>query len=88
MASFVERLEPEVVEDQAALAIRYEIPLPDDPPTSFDLTQTIDCWFSDNCPADARYVILIRSKNGDEANTTVRVPTLNPGAANLAFRVG
>lgn len=84
----VERLEPTVVEDQAAFAIRYEIPLPDDAPTSFDLTQTIDCWFNTNCPADARYVILIRSKNGDEVNTTVRVPTLNPGAANLAFQVG
>jgi hypothetical protein len=84
----LERIEPTVVEDQAALAIRYEIPLPDDAPTSFDLTQTIDCWFGPNCPADARYVIVVRSKSGDEVSTSVRVPTLNPGAANLAFRVG
>jgi len=84
----LERLVPVVVEDHRALAIRYEIPLPAAPPPSFDITQTVDCWFSHNCPADAKYHFLIRSKNGDEATTTVRVPTLNPGAANLAFRVG
>jgi hypothetical protein len=84
----LERLVPEIVEDPAAFVVRYEISLPTDPPASFDITQTVDCWFTENCPADAKYLFLIRSRNGDEAPTTVRVPTLNPGAANLAFRVG
>jgi len=84
----LERLVPEVVDDLANVAIRYQIPLPAATPAPFDITQTIDCWFADICPADARYQILIRSKNGDQASTNVRVPTLNPGAANLAFRVG
>jgi hypothetical protein len=84
----LERLEPVVVEDVAALSIQFKIPLPAAPPPSFDISQTIDCWFTDNCPADAKYQIVITSTNGDEATTTVRVPTLNPGVANLAFRVG
>jgi len=84
----LERLVPTIVEDPTALAVRFKIPLPANPPASFDITQTVDCWFSDNCPPDARYHFVIKSKNGDESTTTVRVPTLNPGAANLAFRVG
>ena len=83
----VERLVPEVVEDPAAASIVYEVPLPADPPSSFDISQTIDCWFNDDCPANAKYEIVITSTNGDEATTNVRVPTLNPGTANLAFRV-
>ena len=83
----LERLVPEVVEDQPRFAIKYQIPLPLATPGSFDITQTIDCWFTDDCPPEARYQILIKSTSGDEATTTVRVPTLNPGAANLAFRV-
>jgi hypothetical protein len=83
----LERLEPVVDEDLAAIAIRYRIPLPAAPPPSFDISQTVDCWFNDNCPADARYQIVITSKNGDEATTNVRVPGLNPGTANLAFQV-
>ena len=84
----LERLVPDVVDDLASVAIRYKIPLPSATPAPFDITQTIDCWFADHSPAEARYQILIRSKNGDQASTHVRVPTLNPGAANLAFRVG
>ena len=57
------------------------------PPLSFDISQTVDCWFTDSCPADARYQIVIKSKDGDEATTNVRVPGLNPGTANLAFQV-
>ena len=84
----VERLEPVIEEDPAAFIIRYEIPLPGAvPPLSFDISQTVDCWFNDSCPADAKYQIVIKSKNGDEATTNVRVPGLNPGTANLAFQV-
>ena len=83
----LERLVPVVAEDLPLNAIRYEIQPPATAPAAFDITQTIDCWFNDDCPADARYQILIKSKNGDKATTSVRVPTLNPGAANLAFQV-
>lgn len=82
----LERLVPVVAEDPLRFSIKYRIPLPI-AAGSFDITQTIDCWFTDDCPPDARYQILIKSTSGDEATTTVRVPTLNPGAANLAFRV-
>ena len=84
----LERLQPVVAATPAADAIRYEIHLPTTPPPPIDISQAVDCWFNDNAPADARYQIVIRSRNGDEATTTVRVPTLNPGVANLAFRVG
>ena len=84
----LERLVPDVVEDVVNVAIRYKIPLPAATPAPFDITQTIDCWFAQNSPDDAKYQILIRSKNGDQVSTNVRVPTLNPGVANLAFRVG
>ena len=84
----LERLEPVIEEDVAAFVIRYEIPLPGTaPPLPFDIAQTVDCWFNDTSPADAKYQIVIKSKNGDEAITNVRVPGLNPGTANLAFQV-
>jgi hypothetical protein len=84
----VERLEPAIEEDLAAFIIRYKIPLPGAaPPLSFDISQTVDCWFTDSCPADAKYQIVIKSKDGDEATTNVRVPGLNPGTASLAFQV-
>ena len=70
----LERLEPVVVDDVAAFAIRYEIPLPAVGPTSFDISQTIDCWFNDTCPADAKYQIVIKSTNGDDAVTTCTRP--------------
>jgi len=84
----LERLQPVAAASPAADAIRYEIHLPSTPPPPFDISQAVDCWFNDNAPADARYQIVIRARSGDEATTTVRVPTLNPGVANLAFRVG
>ena len=82
----LERLVPEVVDDLANVAIRYEIPLPAATPAPFDITQTIDCWFADNCPADAKYQILIRSKNGDQASTNVRVPGMVHGRIVLPRR--
>ena len=83
----LERLVPTVVEDPARFSFKYRIPLPSDSAGSFDITQTIDCWFTDDSPSDARYQIAIVTASGDRAATVVRVPTLNPGAANLAFRV-
>ena len=83
----VERLEPELVEDLAAGTVRYEIPLPSTPPAPFDITHTIDCWFTSDASPDARYQFIISASNGDNFPTTVRVPTINPGRANLAFRV-
>jgi hypothetical protein len=83
----LERIVPVVVEDPARFAFNYKIAMPAAPPGAFDITQSIDCWFTDDCPSDARYQIVITTASGDEVVTNVRVPTLNPGAANLAFRV-
>jgi hypothetical protein len=83
----LERLVPELEEDLDAGTVRYEIPLPPSPPAPFDITQTIDCWFTSDASSDARYQFVISAKSGDNFPTTVRVPTLNPGRANLAFRV-
>jgi hypothetical protein len=83
-----ERLVPNVVEDISAGIVRYEIPLPASPPAvPFDITQTVDCWFTDGAKSDAKYHFVIKSQSGDEFPTNVRVPTLNPGTANLAFQV-
>jgi hypothetical protein len=83
----IERLVPEVDEDLAAGTLRYQIDLPPIPPAPFDLTQTIDCWFTADASPDARYQFVISAKSGDNFPTTVRVPSINPGRANLAFRV-
>jgi hypothetical protein len=83
----LERLVPELEEDLDAGTVRYEIPLPAMPPAPFDITQTIDCWFTSDAASDARYQFVISAKSGDNFPTTVRVPTINPGRANLAFRV-
>ena len=83
----LERLVPEVEEDLDAGTLRYQIDLPSAPPAPFDLTQSIDCWFTSDASPDARYQFVISAKNGDNFPTTVRVPSLNPGRANLAFRV-
>ena len=83
----LERLVPEVEEDLDARTLRYQIDLPSAPPAPFDLTQSIDCWFTSDASPDARYQFVISAKNGDNFPTTVRVPSLNPGRANLAFRV-
>jgi len=83
----LERLVPELEEDLDAGTVRFEIPLPSAPPAPFDITQTIDCWFTSDASSDARYQFVISAKSGDSFGTTVRVPTINPGRANLAFRV-
>ena len=83
----LERLVPEVEEDLGAGTVRYEIPLPSTPPAPFDITHTVDCWFTPDASPDARYHFIISASNGDNFPTTVRVPTINPGRANLAFRV-
>ena len=83
----LERLIPELEEDLDAGTVRYDIPLPSTPTAPFDITQTIDCWFTSDASPDARYQFVISARSGDSFPTTVRVPTLNPGRANLAFRV-
>ena len=75
----LERLVPELEEDLDAGTVRYEIPLPSAPPAPFDITQTIDCWFTSDASPDARYQFVISAKSGDNFPTTVRVPSLNPG---------
>ena len=81
------RIAPDVVEDQPARKVRYGIPRPKNPPAAYDITNTVECWFTDKAPDDAKYQIVITSGNGDQATTTVRLPTINPGVANLAFQV-
>jgi hypothetical protein len=83
----LERLIPTVTSDAPTTTLRFQIPLPAQAPAAFDITQSIDCWFLSNSPGDARYVIAIKAANNTEVTTTVRVPTQNPGVANLAFRI-
>jgi len=81
------RVEPKVTEDQDALEQTYAIDQPEDAPATHDITQTIEGWFDEKAPASARYQLTIRATGGCQATTFIRVPSLNPGVANLAFQV-
>ena len=77
---------PQVVRDDQRQTLTYRIARPAGN-LPRDVTQTIDCWFGDNAPGHARYVISITASSGDSFSTRVRVPTVNPGTANLAVQV-
>lgn len=64
---------------------RYNIRKPSASPKC-DLTQTITGFFGKNAPDNASYVITMTSVTGDEFKTTIRVPTIDPGIANLTFQ--
>jgi len=51
-----------------------------------DLTQTITGWFGSDPPDHASYAIIVTSAKGDEFSTSIGVPTIDPGIANLTFQ--
>lgn len=83
-AAVVEKIAVKLV-DVPPLSKRYGIRKPSTSPKC-DLTQTITGFFGQNAPDNASYVITITSDTGDEFKTTIRVPTVDPGIANLTFQ--
>ena len=77
---------PELTLDAGAHTIRYEIARPSLAPAT--LTQTIDGFFDAGVPANAKYTITIANASDDvQEDTSIRVPTINPGSARLTFLV-
>ena len=76
---------PVVLTPNGPMAKRFSIPKPGPKPPE-DLVCTTHCWFDDDAPDNAKYVITITSASGDTATTTVSVPTINPGIAVLVFQ--
>ena len=83
-AAVVEKI-PVTLVDVPPLSKRYSIRKPS-APAKCDLTQTITGFFGRNPPDNAGYVITMTSATGDEFKTTIRVPTIDPGIANLTFQ--
>jgi hypothetical protein len=67
------------------LSKKYSIKKPTTPPPS-DLTQAITGFFGSNAPDNASYLVTITSAIGDEFVTTIGVPGIDPGIANLTFQ--
>lgn len=63
----------------------YGIKKPAQKPPS-DLIQTITGWFGKDAPDNASYEITITSAKGDAVTTSIGVPSIDPGIANLAFQ--
>jgi hypothetical protein len=81
------RVRPMVSEDPDALEKIYSIDVQPGGHAAYDITQTIEGWFEKKAPDSARYQVTITATGGDSAPTSIRVPTVNPGVANLAFQV-
>lgn len=79
------RIEISVTSDDALLSKSYSIDEPqEDAPC--DLVQSINGWFGKKPVDSARYELAITGARGDEFKTTIRVPSINPGIANLTFQ--
>jgi hypothetical protein len=81
------RVRPKVSEDPDALEKMYGVDGQPGGPAAYDITQTIEGWFGEKAPDSARYQLTITATGGDGATTSIRVPTVNPGVANLTFQV-
>jgi hypothetical protein len=51
-----------------------------------DLVQSINAFFGKTAPDSATYLVTIISSLDDEATTSIGVPTIDPGIANLTFQ--
>ncbi|SRR6266542_94673 len=82
----VETTTPALTTDQDQRLITYQIARPTQAPP-LHVTQTIEGFFANNAPDNARYEIVITAASGDKAPpTSIRVPSINPGAAHLTFQ--
>lgn len=76
---------PVDVSSGEALTESYEIEKPS-VKQPCDLVQVVLGWFGKKPQDSARYEITIEGAAGDEFETTVRVPSIDPGVANLTFQ--
>ena len=53
-----------------------------------DLLSVINGWFADEATKKSKYVVKILANSGDEAQTRMFRPSVNPSAAFLVFRLG
>ncbi len=74
-----------VTSDDANLAKRYAVKKPKQRP-SCDLLQTVNGWFGAKPPDNASYEITMTSAQDDEFKTSIGVPSIDPGIANLTFQ--
>jgi hypothetical protein len=74
-----------VTSDDGTLSKRYDIKKPSQAPGA-DLVQMVNGWFGKRAPEGARYDITITSALGDAFKTSIGVPTIDPGIANLTFQ--
>ena len=72
-----------VVSSPLPLVKTYAIDLPTNVPC--DVTHHVDGWFPPDAPETARYVVKIVSANGTTAQSTLRMPSINPNFANFSF---
>lgn len=71
------------VSSPSPLVKTYAIDLPTNVPC--DVTHHVDGWFPPDAPDTARYVVKIVSATGGTAQSTLRVPAINPNFANFSF---
>ena len=74
-----------VVDDDETLSKSYEIRKQKQKPAC-DLLQTLNGWFGSKPPDNASYEITITSALDDEFKTSIGVPSIDPGVANLTFQ--
>jgi|WetSurMetagenome_2_1015567.scaffolds.fasta_scaffold297221_1 hypothetical protein len=80
----LEQIVPVVVSKPDSITITYEIQNPD-PDSECAMTQSIPCYFPDDCNDAACYEFVISAADGTTEKTTARVPTINPSFVTLAF---
>jgi hypothetical protein len=79
-----EKIVPVEVKQQDQVTKTYVIQKPD-PDSDCRMTQSIPCYFPDNCGDAACYEFVIASANGTIEKTVARVPTINPSFVTLTF---
>jgi hypothetical protein len=75
----------DVSEDQASLSVSYEIKKPSQR-APCDLLQAVNGFFGKSAPDSAKYETTLTSALGDSFKTSIGVPSIDPGIANLTFQ--
>jgi len=82
---------PVVRTDASGMILTSEFKLPNAPqpydPPPFDVTCNILGFFDEGVDANSGYVISIKTRDGDEQQTELFPPTVNPASALLKFQV-
>jgi hypothetical protein len=76
--------DPDVNDDQGIIS--YPIAAPQSAGAA-DMVQTLLGFFAGTDKDDARFEITITTAGDEQARTSIRKPTFNPGTANLKFQV-